>query len=153
MYVIEKNKIISSKAKFLNVCDLEKLAYFLLPSKNNVVIICNEKINNLNIFNLILIHPCVIKIVEKKYKKILADVTELLVSDDDSGDSIKLALTRMEKFRQEIKNKYRIFLEKEELNFMAKQLSILQKQAKKQLIELQNYLVLSDNNAKSGKNR
>ena len=94
-----------------------------------------------------------IKIVEKKYKKILADVTELLVSDDDSGDSIKLALTRMEKFRQEIKNKYRIFLEKEELNFMAKQLSILQKQAKKQLIELQNYLVLSDNNAKSGKNR
>ena len=145
MYVIEKNKIISSKAKFLNACDLEKLAYFLLPSKNNVVIICNEKINNLKIFNLILIHPCVIKIVEKKYKKILADVTELLVSDDDSGDSIK--------FRQEIKNKYRIFLKKEELNFMAKQLSILQKQAKKQLIELQNYLVLSDNNAKSGKNR
>ena len=92
----------------------------------------------------------VVKMVDKKYKRVIAYVTELLISDDDSGEPFRLALTEMEKFRQEIKNKYRVFLEQEELNVMAKQLSVLQKQAKEQFAELQNNLMMQNTN---GKNR
>ena len=59
-------------------------------------------------------------------------------------------LDRIEKFRQEIKNKYRRFLEKKELEIMAKQLSALQKQAKIEFAELQNNLM---NSFEQGKNR
>lgn len=152
MYSIKKIKKVPKKMKFSNICELEKLNSFLMPSRTNGFTICDQIIRNIRIFDVILARPMVIKMVDKKYKKVIAYVTELLISDDDSGDSFRLALTEMEKFRQEIKNKYRAFLEQEELNFMAKQLSMLQKQAKDQFAELQNNLVMRNTNT-SGKNR
>ena len=80
----------------------------------------------------------------------MKQLTELLISDDDTGESFRLVLDRIEKFRQEIKNKYRRFLEKKELEIMAKQLSALQKQAKIEFAELQNNLM---NSFEQGKNR
>ena len=65
-------------------------------------------------------------------------ITELLVSDDDTGRSQIQALTEIEKFRQQIKNKYREYLTKKDLESMSKQLTIIQKNAKNKIIELQN---------------
>ena len=65
-------------------------------------------------------------------------LTDLLVSDDDSGDSYREALNQIEKFRMEIKNKYRRYLKKNELEKMSKQLMTLKKEATKKIIELQN---------------
>ena len=121
-----------------------------MPSRSNGFNICDQVIKNIRIFDVILARPMVVKMVDKKYKKVIAYVTELLVSDDESGEPFRLALTEMEKFRQEIKNKYRVFLEQEELNIMAKQLSVLQKQAKNQFDELQNSKMMQNTN---GKNR
>ena len=44
-------------------------------------------------------------------------------------------LNRIEKFRQEIKYKYRSYLEKKEISLMAKQLRNLQKEAQKRYTE------------------
>ena len=77
-------------------------------------------------------------------------LTELLVTDDDNGDSYREALNQIEKFRLQIKNKYRDYLLSEELKLMAKQLGILQKEAKNQFVELQNSLMMTNSN---GKNR
>ena len=82
--------------------------------------------------------------VDKKYRKLIAELTELLISDDDTGEPFRIALNRIEKFRQEVKNKYRIYLEKKELEIMAKQLSALQKQAKLEFAELQNSLMVTN---------
>lgn len=150
MYYINKSKKNLKKMSFVNVCEFEKLTSFLMPTKNNGFHICDQLIKNIRIFDAILARPMVVKMVDKKFKKVIAYVTELLVSDDDSGDAFRLALTEMEKFRQEIKNKYRVFLEQEELNIMAKQLSVLQKQAKSQFDELQNSKMMQNSN---GKNR
>lgn len=150
MYLIKKIKKVPKKLKFVNICELEKLNNFLMPSRNNGFNICDQLIKNIRIFDVILARPMVVKMVDKKYKRVIAYVTELLISDDDSGEPFRLALTEMEKFRQEIKNKYRVFLEQEELNMMAKQLSVLQKQAKEQFAELQNNLMMQNTN---GKNR
>lgn len=147
MYYI---KHIDKKLSFYNICELEKLTNFLMPSRNNGFNICDQVIKNIRIFDAILARPMVLKMVDKKYKRVIAYVTELLISDDDSGEPFRLALTEMEKFRQEIKNKYRVFLEQEELNMMAKQLSVLQKQAKSQFDELQNSKMMQNSN---GKNR
>lgn len=149
MYSIKKIKKVPKSRKFANICELERLNNFLMPSRNNGFNICEQVIKNIRIFDALLARPMVLKMVDKKYKRVIAYVTELLVSDDDSGDSFRLALTEMEKFRQEIKNKYRVFLEQEELNIMAKQLSVLQKQAKSQFDELQNSLIMQNTTSKN----
>lgn len=120
-----------------------------MPARANGFTICGQRITDVRIFDVILARPMVTKVVSKKYKKLISLVTELLISDDDTGDSYMLALTEMEKFRQEIKNKYRVFLEQKELNFMAKQLSVLKKQAKNQLLDVQNSMVISNTSSKN----
>lgn len=149
MYLIRREKKNKKKIYTLNVCELEKLSSFLMPARANGFTICGQRITDVKIFDVILARPMVTKVVSKKYKKLISLVTELLISDDDTGDSYMLALTEMEKFRQEIKNKYRVFLEQKELNFMAKQLSVLKKQAKNQLLDVQNSMVISNTSSKN----
>ena len=48
----------------------------------------------------------------KKYDKLIKYLTELLVSADDTGDAMREALNQIEKFRLEIKIKYRKFLKR-----------------------------------------
>lgn len=76
---------------------------------------------------------------------------ELLTSDDDTGESLREALNRIEKFRQEIKNKYRHFLKKKELEEMGKQLKLFQQEAQIRFIELQN--AIYEMNLQQGKGK
>ena len=76
--------------------------------------------------------------MDKKYKKLIALLTDLLISDDDTGSTYHEALNQIEKFRQIIKNKYRMYLKKQELELMSKNLVLLQKEAQNKLLELQH---------------
>lgn len=138
----------SSKRQFKN-SDFEKLDSFLVSSRNGCLAVMGQKISTLKIYDVVLARPMVSRIANNKYKKLLMSVTELLISDDDTGDAFRMALNQIEKFRQEVKNKYRMFLEKKELNLMAKQLSALQEEAKNRLLELQNSLLMDDTKGKS----
>ena len=83
------------------------------------------------------------KQVLKKYNKLIPLLTELLISDDDSGDSFREALNHIEKFRLEIKNKYRAFLKRKELEMMSKQLTLLKKEADRRMLEIHDaYLTM-----------
>ena len=86
---------------------------------------------------------------EWKYDKLIKYLTELLVSDDDTGDAMREALNQIEKFRLMIKNKYRDFLEQSELEFMSKQLMKLKKIANQKLVEIQNSYLEQLNNKRS----
>lgn len=141
MYSIKKKRVIKKKWKFRDFSELENLNGFLLPSRNSTFNVCDVVIKNIKVVNTELGRPVVSEYVGKKYRRLLKILTELLISDDDSGDSFRLALDRIEKFRLEIKIKYRRFLEKKELEVMAKQLSALQRQAKLEFAELQNSLM------------
>ena len=111
---------------------------FLMPIRNKKIKIKDLVVTNIVIIDKKLANPLVVKKVSKIYKKLIAILTELLVSDEESGDVYREVLNQIEKFRQIIKNKYRSFLTKKELEQMAKKLQLMQKTAKERIIEINN---------------
>ena len=151
MYSLNKKFKMKKKYKYQDEKQFRDLDCFMMPSKRNSgFMICGENISNIMVISYDMAAPLVRSYVSVKYKKLISFLTELLVTDDDNGDSYREALNQIEKFRLQIKNKYRDYLLSEELKLMAKQLGILQKEAKNQFVELQNSLMMTNSN---GKNR
>ena len=132
--VIKKNKY-----KLTDKDELKELDGFLFGRKTHKI--NGVTINNLIIHNKKITHKIVKIQVDKKYNKLIVLLTELLVSDDDSGSGIREALNEIEKFRQIIKNKYREYLTKKELEVMSNKLTMIKKEANKRLIEMENYFL------------
>ena len=86
--------------------------YVLVIKKNKVFNIGDYKVSNIVIYSKILGEKVVSSKVMKKYDKLIKYLTELLVSADDTGDAMREALNQIEKFRLEIKIKYRKFLKR-----------------------------------------
>lgn len=144
MYSISRKKVIKKKWKYQDFDQIKNLEGFLMPSRGNKFRIHEMVVKDILVVDVVLAKGLVRDYVDKKYKKLIAELTELLISDDDTGEPFRIALNRIEKFRLEVKNKYRIYLEKKELEIMAKQLSTLQKQAKLEFAELQNSLMITN---------
>lgn len=144
MYSISKKKVVKKKWKYQDFDQIKNLDGFLIPSRGNKFRIHEMIVKDILVVDVMLAKGLVRDYVDKKYKKLIAELTELLISDDDTGEPFRIALNRIEKFRQEVKNKYKIYLEKKELEIMAKQLSTLQKQAKLEFAELQNSLMITN---------
>lgn len=134
MYSINKEK---KKSKKKVEYDFVNIEGFFLPTKNKAFKISGQTVREIKIIDKGLAQPVVSRKVQKLYSKLILLLTDLLVSSDgDDGEAFREALNQIERFRQEIKNKYRAYLTKKELEHMAKQLSIIQKEAKTKLDEL-----------------
>lgn len=119
--------------------DINELVYFQFGIKDKPYKIKEESVRNILIYQKELAYPLAQKQVGKKYEKLMLALPELLLNDeDDDGESLKEVLNQIEKFRQIIKNKYRAFLTKKELEQMAKKLQLMQKEAKQRIIEINN---------------
>lgn len=136
MYSVDNKK--KNKNKLVDKTELMELEGFMMGSKNKTYKIDGNEVRDIKVVDTKLATALVNKQVSKKYEKLINYLTELLVDDDDSGDSYREALNQIEKFRQEIKNKYRKFLKQKELEMMSKKLIILQKEANKRLLDIQN---------------
>lgn len=148
MYSTIKNK---NKNKLIDETELIELDGFMMGTKNKVYKIGGHEVRDIKVVDTKLASSLVSKQVSKKYLKLINYLTELLVDDDDSGDSLREVLNQIEKFRQEIKNKYRKYLKQKELEEMSKKLVILQKEANKRLFELQNNLYKYENENRRSK--
>lgn len=139
MYSLLKVK---RKGKVKPKKSLKELSGFMMTSKKGFTV-CEVLVRNLEIMNKKLANGVVTKQVLKKYNKLVPLLTELLISDDESGDSFREALNHIEKFRLEVKIKYREFLKKKELEMMSKQLTLLKKEADRRMLEIHDaYLVM-----------
>lgn len=138
MYSV-KNKKNPSRKKVLVSNNFILLDGFLMGSRNKVYKIGDSDIRKINVVSKELAHPLVSKKVSKQYEKLIQLLTELLLDDDDSGDGLREALNQIEKFRLQIKNKYREFLTQKELAKMSKQLKVLQKEASQRLLEINEF--------------
>lgn len=137
MYKVNNKKI--KKGKITTKINIINLDGYVMHTKNKYFIIEGEKIIDIKVIDKGLINSVVSEIVEKKFKKLIQEITELFINEDDSEGSMNEVLNRIEKFRQEIKNKYRAYLKEEELKLMGNQLKRLQKEARKKKEELINY--------------
>ena len=144
MYSVKTKKI---KSKKNEKYDFSILEGFDMASKNKVFKIDNTSVRGIRIVNKKLATPLVSKKVFKMYDKLIEYLTEVIIDDDDDGDVYREALNQIEKFRLQIKNKYRKFLKQKELEKMSKQLVILQKELlKKESIIRESYLNINQNN-------
>lgn len=138
MYVVKRQK---NKNSLIAKEELKNITGFRMTSNNKSLTIADSKVVNIIVSNKKLAHPLIYKKVIKKYNRLIAILTELLISDDDSGDSFREALNQIERFKVEIKSRYREYLKQKELELMSKQLKALQKEATMRLYELNtNYL-------------
>lgn len=139
-----KNKIIDKKVDSYEILGLEG---FIMSSKNGFKI-NNQTITNIKVIDNEIAYSLVYNKVKRKYNKLIQRLTDLITSDDDSGDDIREALNQIERFRLEIKNKYRNYLRKKELEKMSRELQSLKKEAGLRLIEM-NSNISSLSNGKS----
>ena len=134
MYKLDKSK---RKSKEINYDSIDVFSY-ILPSRK-CFHVEGEEIENIVLYDKKLSHPFVSRVVNHKFNKLINELTDLLLSDeDDDGDIYKICLDRVEKFRLMIKNKYRHFLKKKELEAMSKKLKFIQKEAENRLISINN---------------
>ena len=138
--------IVNKIAKNITSSDTLNFEGYKLPSRNNSFNISGTSIKNIIIINKVLARPFVSKIVRKKYKKLIEKLTDLLVNDDDTGSGIVEILNMIEKFKQEIKIKYRKYLKKKELEEMANKLKFIRQKALEKQFVAQNYYM---NNTKT----
>lgn len=78
------------------------------------------------------------KIVSARYNKLISDAIDDLTGDDDDG-AVRV-LDHIERFRKQVKNKYREYLNEKELKKMSNKLQLLKKKALKQLEIKNQYL-------------
>lgn len=146
MFSLNKKKIIKKKINDINLID-----GFSMGSKNKVFKIASEKVKGIIVYNSKLINNLVSKKVMTIYNKLIAYLTELILNSDDtdSGSAMREALNQIEKFRLEIKIKYRKYLKKKELEMMSKKLVKMQKIANDRLLEIHNSYVEMLSNKRS----
>lgn len=129
------------------ILEWNPFSYFLMSSRKGFSI-NGEIIKVINVVDKKLAIGPATKKVMNMYSKLVPLLTELIVSDDASGDSFREALNHIEKFRLEIKIKYREYLKRKELELMSKQLSTLKKEAEKRLLEIREGMIVSRTSGK-----
>ena len=113
----------------------------------------------INVNKMILINPSLIeKMVDKKIKKRFDYLINLLSivyeNDDETGDGLELALNEAEKFRMELINKYKQYINEEKYELLMKKIEILEDE-----LYLRMQFVMNKNNllekeeVKEGKTR
>ena len=149
MYFLNDTKF-KNKYKMLEKSELMEIDGFLMGSNNKVYKIEGSNIREIKVVDKKLANPLVSKKVLKQYEKLINYLTDVLVDDDDSGETCREALNRIERFRLIIKNKYRAYLKKKELEDMSKKIKTLQKAVEDKFIEIQNsYLEYQNDNRRS----
>ena len=134
MYSISrrKNKWKQSTIDSINIISLDG---FTMSSKSGIKV-QNQIIRDIKVVNRDFAYVVVYDKVMNRYQKLIDKLAELITSDDDTGSDLDKALNEIEKFRLEIKNKYRLYLKKKELEKMSKELISLKKTAEKRRIEI-----------------
>lgn len=144
-YLVVKKK----DSKELIYFEYDKLEGYDVTPKKNKPFQDSIQVNKMILINESLIQKMIQKKLNKRFQKLLCDVNLLFESDDETGTGLREVLNQLERFKMEVKNKYRKYMEKEELLLLGKKLSILQNEAKLRLYYLENEDILE----KGGKAR
>lgn len=141
MYSVSKSNKLN---KIMDGFEFVSLEGFTMSSKSGIKI-NNQIIRDIKVVDKDFAYIVVYEKVMMKYQKLIDKLTDLITSDDDSGSDLHEALNQIERFRLEIKNKYRSYLKKKDIMKMSRELSALKKEAEKNLIEIQMNIIKRTN--------
>ena len=147
MFVLNKNfKVDNRKRKiYLHLPDL--FGFPMIIKKT--ITIHDMSVSSIIVYSREFAHPLVLQRLFPRYKKLIQFLTEVLLSEEESGDSYREALNQIERFRIILRNRYRVFLEEMEFEQMSKQLLALKKECMKRQMELNDYYMGLENNKRS----
>ena len=104
MYVISKY---SNIGNLLDLDRLSNLISFPMSSNKKVFTINGCKITDIEICNKKMAYPIASKKANKKYRDLIKILTDLLVDNDDSGETGRVEINQIESIRIMIKNEYK----------------------------------------------
>ncbi len=120
-------------SKEIRYFEYNKIDGYSLTPKSNIHFEDAIDVNRMIIINPSLIEKIVDKKIKRKFDTLITMLGIVCEEDDQSGEGYKLALDEAEKFRGELVNKYKRYLENEKLDLMFKKISILEDELKLRL--------------------
>lgn len=116
--------------------DYNKIEGFKIKPRNNV------KYEGIEVNKLIIINPSFIdKVLKRKIKRKLDSYLQYIImlienNDDADADTLRIVLDDVMRYRQLIKNKYRIYLEEKYYSLLLKKIALLEQELKNKIIKL-----------------
>ena len=95
------------------------------------------KLTNVLIVNDSLVDQYMMKRINNRFKKILEYIASVYEDDDDdTSDSLMKALNQVEKFKMELINRDRKYIEKEHIALICKKIKIIDKELQEKIYEI-----------------
>ena len=122
-FLIVKDK----ETKVIKYFDYDKIDGYRLTSKKNA-----NFFDDINISSVIIINPSFSeKIARKKmnskFERLLT-MMNIVCDEDDTGEGLDIVLDEANKLKMELFNKYRKYLEEEEIELMYKKIEIVERE-------------------------
>jgi hypothetical protein len=116
-----------NKSKQIKYFDYDKIDGYNLRAKKNA-----NYFDDINVSRVIIINPSFSeKIARKKmnakFERLLT-MMQVVCEDDDTGEGLEIVLDEANKFKMELINKYRKYIEDEELELMYKKIEIVERE-------------------------
>lgn len=90
-------------------------------------------IGTISFYHNDLVYKIIKKKTDQSFKKLL-EVIIKLDEDDNPGEGYILCLNEIDKFRQELINKYEKYLKREQMNFLKKKINLIEKDLQNKLL-------------------
>ena len=148
-FLIVKNK----DSKEIKYFEYDKLDGYSLTPKQNIRFEDAININKMIIINPTMIEKLVDKKIKKRFDGFINLITIVCDDNDQSGSGYLLALSEAEKFRQELINKYRRYIDEDKFELLLKKISILEDEVKLRLQVIENSVIQEEELNKEGKSR
>ncbi len=143
-----------NKSKQIKYFDYDKINGYNLKAKKNY-----NFFDDINVSRVIIINPSFSEKIAKKkmrmkFEKLLT-MMQIVCEDDDTGEGLDIVLDEANKFKMELINKYRKYVEEEELELMYKKIEIVERELKlrKKAIEYTNGYGEYEDTLETGKSR
>ncbi len=143
-----------NKSKQIKYFDYDKINGYNLKAKKNY-----NFFDDINVSRVIIINPSFSEKIAKKkmrmkFEKLLT-MMQIVCEDDDTGEGLDIVLDEANKFKMELINKYRKYVEEEELELMYKKIEIVERELKlrKKAIEDTNGYGEYEDTLETGKSR
>jgi len=122
-FLIVKDK----DTKEVRYFDYDKIDGYNLKAKKNT-----NFFDDINVSRVVIINPSFSekianKKMDAKFERLLT-MMNIVCEEDDSGEGLDIVLNEANKFRMELINKYRKYIEAEKLELMLKKIEIIEKE-------------------------